>query len=170
MRETPTTSARSPLSNQSIFTSLVVAGLLAGCCLAVAQESPHVASRSSSPQYVAGELIVKLKPEAGEVLEAALHAGQPPVNTGLAWFDALNVRYEVSAIQPLFAHQPDVAEITRKYPQRSRRAPPGAKAPSLQYLYKLTMRQDVNVLQAASDYAAHPDVEYAQPNSLVTIQ
>ena len=155
----------------STFTiaSLLLIGA-AGCTLHAAQEGTARSSEIDVPRYVAGELIVKLKPEAGEILDGALQAAAPPTHTELPWLDALNRRYGVSAIEPVFAHQPDLDEIKRKYPERSRRAPPDARPPNLKYIYKLTMRHDVDVIQAAADYAKQPDVEYAEPNAIATIQ
>ena len=139
-----------------------------GCGATRAQETRQPSAAEPTQSYVPGELIVKLKPEAGKALAATLQAGRPPTQTGLAWFDALNQRYGVRQLAPLFPDQRDIEDIRRKYPERARRAPPNATAPSLQYIYKLTMPQDADILQAAADYAKQPDVEYAQPNYLAT--
>ena len=160
-----------PSKSKTVRTVGVVTLILLGMgCRRLSAQELTQQEHGHTARYVAGELIVKLKPEAGAALDAALQAGQPPTNTGLARFDALNTRYGVRAIEPLFSHTPGVEEIRRKYPERSRRAPPGVQTPSLRYLYKLTMRHEVNVLQAAQDYAANPELEYAQPNHLATIQ
>ena len=158
-------------SAASTFTiaSLLLIGA-AGCKLRAAQERTSRPKEIDTPRYVAGELIVKLTPEAGEVLDAALQAEAAPTHTGLPGLDALNRRYGVTAIEPVFAHQPDLDEIRRKYPERSRRAPPDATIPSLTHIYKLTMRRDADIPRAAADYGGSPDVEYAQPNALATIQ
>ncbi|MBI3997284.1 MAG: hypothetical protein HY352_06470 [Candidatus Omnitrophica bacterium] len=150
--------------------SLLLAEVIGGCRTLTAEEirepTPAVAAH-----YAAGEIIVKLKPHAGASLNAALHAGhQPPQHTGLAWFDTLARRYGVTKIERVFPHQPALEAIKQKYPQRARRAPPSAKAVNLQYIYKLTFRQDVDIEHAAADYAHHSDVEYAQPNYLAEIQ
>ena len=149
---------------------LLLCGLAGGCRSANAQEVRRSRLPAQETQHVAGELIVKLKPEAGQALDAALAAGKPPTNTGLAWLNALNARYGVTAIAPLFARQPDVEEIKRKFPERAKRAPPGATIPSLRHIYTLTLRHDAGVLKAATDYGAQPDVEYAEPNYIATIQ
>ena len=149
-------------------TFLLVA--LLGCQSTRAQAVDRTFPEPREPQYVTGELLLKLQPDAGALVEAARAAGKLPTQTGLAWFDELNARYEVSAIQRLFTQQPDVEAIKHKYPERAHRAPPDAKIPSLKYIYKLTLRQDADVLQAAQEYAAHPEAEYAEPNYLATIQ
>lgn len=149
--------------------SLLLAEVIVGCRTLTAEEI-HKPTPAAS-HYAAGEIIVKLKPHAGETLNAALHAGhQPPQHTGLAWFDTLTQRYGVTKVEPVFPQQPDFETITQKYPQRARRAPPGATAVNLQYIYKLTLRQDAGIEHAATDYAHHADVEYAQPNYLAEIQ
>lgn len=120
--------------------------------------------------YVAGELILKLAPAAGETLEAALNAERAPTRTGIGWLDVLNGRYDVTRIEPVFSSRPDFEAIRRKYPERTRRAPPGAEPPDLTHVYKLTMRREADLRRAAADYGAHSDVEYAHPNYLATTQ
>jgi len=90
--------------------------------------------------------------------------------TGLAWLDELNARYGVTKIEPVFSQTLDPHTIQRRYPQRTKRAPPGATIPSLAYVYKLTLQQDTDLRQAIADYSAQPDVTYAQPNYLATTQ
>jgi len=102
---------------------------------------------AQAPQHVAGELLVKLTPEAGAIVEAALEAGQPPAQTGVAWFDALNARYGTSRIERVFPRQT---------------GPP--------HTYKLTLRLDADLLQAAAEYRRHQGVVYAQPNLIATVQ
>ena len=124
----------------------------------------------AGPSYATGELIVKLAPEAGAVLDEALEANRPLTSIGLAWLDALDQAYGVSAIEPLFPHQVDPETIREKYPERAKRAPSTARAPTLKHIYTFRLRPDADVLQAAQDYASQPAVEYAQPNYRVTTQ
>ena len=168
------TLVRSPLKSSHAFgrsvragLSLLLTGLLLGCAASALEEHAHELPKGT---YVPGELIVKLVPEAGEQLEAALAAKRVPTETGLDWLDRLNTRYGVTKIDPVFSHHQDIEAIKRKFPERSKRAPPGAAAPSLKYIYKLTLLPSAPIPQAASDYARQPGVEYAQPNYLVTIQ
>ena len=151
---------------------LVLAIALSGCRAGQASQGAVGDAPDPPPRaaVVPGELILKLAPEAGEPLEAALAAHRALTQTGLVWLDTLNARYGVTTIEPLFAHHPDLEAIKRKYPQRTKRAPPGAQVPSLKHIYKLTLQKDADVLQAVADYHAQPEVEYAQPNYLATIQ
>jgi len=159
---------RLAMTAPSLLTVALATGTLVGCRSAsVAAVEP---AQQPETAFVAGELIVKLRPEAGRQLDEALAAGALPRHTGLAWFDQLNERYGVTKVEPLFTYQADTEDIKRKFPERTKRAPPGAEVPTLRYVYTLTMSRDANVLQAASDYTAQPDVEYAEPNYIATIQ
>ncbi len=149
---------------------IALAGIVAVCDPAAALEPAAVRENAVRPAYVAGELLVKFKPAAGKVVERSVLDGRYPNMTGLEWLDELNRRYGVARISKVFARAPDPEEVARQFPERARRAPPGVNAPTLTYIYKLTMSHHVDVLQAARDYAAHPDVEYAEPNSLATTQ
>ena len=144
-------------------------GLAMGCAMSHAG-ADEPSRGGHGPESVEGELIIKLTPSAGRTLEEPLRAGTPATATGLAWLDTLNARYGVTKIEPVFAHQPDAELMKRKYPQRTRRAPLDTEIPTLKYVYKLTLHPDANLRQAAADYGAQPDVEYAQPNYLATFQ
>ncbi len=149
---------------------IIGTSLAAGCRAGAAEPPADHATASKSRHYVAGELLVKLKPEAGQALDAALSAKRSPTATGLTWLDVLNQRYGVSAIRRLMTPSQTPEDIRRKYPERARRAPPGAHSQSAQYLYALVLRADVDLLRAAAVYSAQPGVEYAQPNYLATAQ
>ena len=136
----------------------------------IATPPPRPGTQAGKPSYASGELVIKLTPEAGAVLDQALEVNRQPTETGLAWLDALNLRYGVSAIAPVFRHHLDSEAIKRKYPERARRAPPGAKIPSLKHIYTFQMRAGTDILLAVEHYERHPGVEYAQPNYLATTQ
>ena len=111
-------------STLAIASALLIGA--AGCELRAAQEGTSRPKEIDTPRSVAGELIVKLTPEAGEVLDAALQAEAAPTHTGLPGLDELNQRYGVTAIEPVFAHQPDLDAIKRKYPELDVLVEPGA--------------------------------------------
>lgn len=150
--------------------SLLLGGMVVGCSTTFAKDASRQAMTPQQAAYVPDTLILKLTPDAGKALDTALQSTQAPMPSGLAWLEALNTRYGVTTIAPLFPHQSDVEEIKRKYPERARRAPGGAPLPPLNYVYKLTLAPDADVLHAAADYGAQPDVEYAQPDYLATTQ
>ena len=136
----------------------------------VQEDRPTTRAPAATPGYVPGELIVKLTPEAGQVLDQALKVGRPPTATGLVWLDVLGQRYGVTTIVPLIRHHTDPEAIKAKFPGRAKRAPPGAQPQGLRHIYTFQLRSDVNLLQAVTDFGSHPDIEYAQPNYRVTIQ
>ncbi len=140
-----------------------------GCSPSSAGEHRQPVSQAGA-RVVAGELIIKLKPPAGEVLDQALDLKRSATQTGLAWLDTLNAQYGVTTIELIFPHQPGVESIQRTFPQRARRTPPNTQPPTLRYIYKFTLSPSVDLVRAAAAYAGHPDVVYAQSNYLATTQ
>ena len=130
---------------------------------------PLPASSSGSASVVPGELLVTFTEPAARAIEQARANGTLP-RTGIASLDALFARYEVATIEPVFARAPSADTVRAKYPQRARRAPPDATLPDLSRAYRLTLKRDADVRQAAHLFSADPHVESAQPNALVTIQ
>lgn len=121
--------------------------------------------------YVPGQILIRLNERAGEMIEAARGIAGSPTTTGIGWFDALNARYGVTNIEGVFEHAFDLDTIRERFPERARRAPwNDPEPPSLRYVYKLTLRPEIDVRQAVADYAAQPDVLYAEPNYLATTQ
>lgn len=121
------------------------------------------------PAYAPGELLVKLTPAASAELTAALDAGRYPGVLGIFWLDELSVQYDVEKIEPLFrAYDPDATR--QRYPQRARRAPKDAVAPQMDTIYKFMLKSDTDVPSAAAAYKQRPEVIYAEPNYLATIQ
>ena len=173
-----TTSERSPLKNSHAFRrpvrralalALSLTGLLPSGAASALEAHTHDLPKQG--RDVSGQLIVKLRPAAGARLEQALRDHWTSLeSTGLDWLDRLNARYGVTKITPTFSAPPDIEMIKRKFPQRTKRAPPGADVPRLQYIYTFTVSSTVAIPQAAADFAAHPDIEYAHPNYLMTIQ
>lgn len=142
----------------------------AGCQASQAGSVPDPRAPASGAQAVAGEVIVRLRPQAGERLAEALRAGRPATRTGIAWFDALGARFGLSAIEPVFGVVQDPETVRRRFPARARRAPAGSQAPDLEHVYRLRFSPDIIPQAAAAAYGAQPEVEYAQPNYLATIQ
>jgi hypothetical protein len=150
---------------------LGMAMVLVGCA------SPSASSRSldgsSRPRpeagaFAPGELLVVFTPDAAEAVERARQEGRLPM-TGLASLDTLMTTYGVRAIEPVFAHAPSPEAIKEKFPQRARRAPPGAALPDLGRHYRLVMNPVVPVEQAVAAFRADPGVESASPNYTVSI-
>ncbi len=156
---------------------LCLVGFVVGCSsrhtMSVPQTSVPTRPWSGGargPAIAAGQLILKLKPDAGRRVEAARAQGAGPTSTGLPWFDALNRGFRVQRFEPVFPSIPDPDRLRARYPERARRAAGGTASTSLRYVYKLVLPSETDVRQAAAAYRAQPDVEYAEPNYLATIQ
>lgn len=139
-------------SSPTLPSLLVVAMLLGVGCSISHAEPPGAPPACSATQVAASELIVKFTPQTGRLIEQARAQGLLPTQLGIAWLDALNFRYGVSDLRPVF------------------RVPPGAEVAALRYVYVLALRANTPVLQAAQDYAESPEVIYAQPKCLTSTQ
>lgn len=161
---------------------LLLSGILGGCRLGPSVTSarlnadaarhatrPHRGPASERP-YAAGELLLKLSAEIGARLDQALTEQRAATYTGIEWLDAMNARYGVERIEPLFASPMDVEAVRRRFPERAKRAPPDAQVHKLAHVYKLTMPEHTDMPRASAEYGAQPDVEYAHPNYLAGIQ
>jgi len=165
-----------PVRNAATVTLRVgwcLAILVIGCAsadgdLRSTRHAPDTEAPTRHPRYAAGELIFKLKEAAGQQLEAALAEGRTPEQTGVLWFDALAAQYGITEIRPLFRPLADPEAIARQFPERARRAPPGATVPDLRYIYHLTFQGDTETLEVVSAFANQPDVVYAEPNYIAT--
>jgi len=150
---------------------LVAMSCLSAAGLAQAElKPPGKKPAGVHPTYVADELLVKLTEAAGSQIEAALTEGRPANRTGLAWFDALAEQYTMTHITPLFRRIADPETLRQRYPERARRAPPGAQSPDLRYIYKLTFQPNTDLRAAMRAFARESDVVYAEPNYIATTQ
>ncbi len=61
-------------------------------------------------------------------------------------------------------------ELIAKLEVRQKRAPEGAIAPKLNNIYVLKTKDNVNLVSMVAEYKANADVEYAEPNYMVTAQ
>lgn len=143
----------------------VVALLLVSASqLACAQVQPY---KGANTAYVSGELLVKVTEEAAKHIEQARQQGTLPV-VGIESLDRLFAKYDVSAIEPIFMAQ-DIEAIKERFPERAKRAEPGAEVPELSGLYRLRLNPKADVQEAVGEFTRNPHVEYAQPNHLMTI-
>ena len=146
--------------------------------------------RPAPPAYVAGELIVKFKESVTQCVHCLVRLKRPLTDATTDHADSLDrllAKYHVRAARPLFRSEAaeqqrwgaDVVvtlaqlrqveaeareAIARRFPQRAKRAPADAVVPETVHIYVLEMPDDVDVLQAASEFSADPHVAYAQPN------
>jgi|GEM_PF-1179811 len=139
--------------------------------------------KQPSPQFVAGELIVKLKDTIDEVRVQSL--------------DALNQKYAVRAIDKVFKGRPAKDRTSRpvqyseewywyldkgltkekKENSTSSNLPAQQNQPvskpgfsNLSNIFVLKVPKHIDILEMAREYAQCPNVEYAQPNYIRTAQ
>ncbi|MFH1777297.1 MAG: S8 family serine peptidase [Candidatus Omnitrophota bacterium] len=146
----------------------------------------HSGSGILKPEYAPGEIIVKFKDEAGQVLNKKLTPVDLSLSTtatGISSIDNLNYKHKVKKIAPVFKALKKKMmstgmsmtayneEIKAKFPKRAARAPKDKKVPNLTNIYKLTMEdKDANILAICEQYKKDPNVEYAEPNYIAMIQ
>ncbi|PIQ83593.1 MAG: hypothetical protein COV75_06490 [Candidatus Omnitrophica bacterium CG11_big_fil_rev_8_21_14_0_20_63_9] len=134
---------------------LAIAGALllatAGCATGHAEYREPPSGDAQEGRFISGQLVVKLAPEAGRRVEHALTEGRAVTSLGVDELDALNARYGVSELRPVYPHVSDQAE-------------------TLKYTYLLILHSSADVAQAAQEYSAASVVEYAQPNYLASTQ
>ncbi|MCJ7699779.1 hypothetical protein MUO56_06015 [Candidatus Bathyarchaeota archaeon] len=102
-------------------------------------------------QFVANELMIKFRQGMVPTEPNAAVGGY--VQTGLSSIDALNAKYCIDSIEPLM-RDPDEHEIKYGFDRV--------------YLFKST--RDFDVQEAVEEYSTDPNVEYAEPNYIVTIR
>jgi|GEM_PF-7035268 len=145
------------------FSTMLVVIAACGALVAADDQLP-----AETPARVPGEILIKVTPEARTAIERARAAGQLP-HTGVASFDAVLTRLGATAIEPLFP-QFDPKRIAQKFPKRAARAPEDAAIPELSRLYKVVVSLDTDIPAAAAELGQDPHVEYAEPNSVVSIE
>lgn len=104
-------------------------------------------------QYVKGEILIGLKTEAIPLLRD--QDPFDPTNTGILSLDALNTKYGVQAMIPVF---PGLEEDET------------AVKAGLSRVFKLVVSKDIDVQSMAREYANDPHIEYAEPVHIVTVQ
>lgn len=154
-------------------TSLLAGFMLFGCASAsvinAELQQPSDQLPQEPPTYVSGEMIVKFTPDVRPAIEQARSQGRFPT-VEIPSLNTLFQQYGVSAIEPVFAGTQSPEEIRAKFPERAKRAPEGVEIPDLSTTYLLTMDPHADVLAAVAAFAADPNVEYAEPNRILTIQ
>jgi subtilisin family serine protease len=162
-----------------------VAGLLTGSTGASAVPPAATTSSSDSARYSPRELIIKLRPTAATNLRSALateRAVSPPPLT--ASLDELNTQFGVSHITSVFQTGPAMHErvailkrrdtstlndAERNLLRRAQRAPQDVLPPQLDNIFLLTLSPEQPVEAAMDAYSRDPDVVYAEPNMVGTL-
>ncbi len=164
------------------LSGVLLAGI-AAAFLFLTSEVLSVEKQTSGPVYKPGEIIVKFKKGAAEILEEQLSKGETPGELKLSTsLDDLSRRYKVKKIKPLIKGfkaerqrirgllEKDKASLTKREEhlvRRLKRAPKGAKVPELDRIYKIELEEGQSAEQAVAEYKKNPDVEYAELNYIV---
>ncbi len=138
------------------------------------------------PEYAPGEVIVKFKDSVKECVHCLLEEKRSFANAtsdSSNSLDQLNKRYQVKSARPLCSqwhhksiteskrmYQKAMEETKRKFPHRFARAPKNAKQPDFTHIYVLEVTKDADIPAICEAYNQDPEVEYAEPNYIYTIQ
>ncbi len=131
--------------------------------------------------FVPDELVVAFRPGVGEAVVASLSGAQRPTAPVAAGLDSLLAR--VGAISAERVHRSleddggkllitarERAEATaRRFAARSARRSLAGPIPGLENVYRVRLSEGSDVLAALASLASDPDVVYAEPNFLVTV-
>jgi len=141
---------------------------------------------ADTPQYVPDEIIVKFTKPVADILEKEhvqkkKPARQLKLNSSL---DKLNKKYMVKNFTQIFKsfkknrqkilslNKKNKSQLTAKeihLLKRLQRAPKNARIPDLDRIYKIDLEEGQSVEEAVSEYKQDPNVEYAEPNYIFSI-
>lgn len=135
---------------------------------------------AAPPRYVAPEVLVGFNDRVTECAEARFRLDRSLRSPSL---DGLFQRFGVREVRALFrtagSRPTPLAELRRQeeetsrgvreaFPVRARRA--AGAGPSLSHVYRLTLAPDADMEAAVAAFRRDPHVEFAEPNSLMSIQ
>jgi len=120
-----------------------------------------------------GRIIVKFHTSSslgGEVVELFENNIAFESISHTPYLDSLNEKYQLMNVTKVFKSKLDIEEIKRKFPERSKRIPKGAKLPNLDYTYTFEFsKENLDWEMVSQEYALDDNVEYAQPDYTVVI-
>jgi subtilisin family serine protease len=125
------------------------------------------------PGYERGVLLVKFKPALADSLAVKLKKAGA-ADRGLILLptslQAFTRKYRVSSIEPLFAaslvSSAHLAQIKKRFPQRTLRAKETKQGPRLDDIFKLRLDRQVDLERAAKELSADTQVVFAEPNRI----
>jgi len=176
------------IERTSVFWA-AVSGFLALCWLASAAEIPETTGYPAGDYTTAVDnaIIIKFRQPVADAVEKQLKAKTPPEKLRLSKaLDTLNAQFKVKTIRPLFKnfkenrHQLNALQVKnyallteneRHILRRLNRAPKGLQVPALDRIYKLQVElpQGQSLQDVVEAYKSNPDVEYAEPDYIVSI-
>jgi len=131
---------------------LVLALIVCAAAFALPDLSRPVTTGPDGEQHVAGQLIIELAPALrGRV---SLSSADGVALFGVPALDEMSRRWQVNDVSPLLRH-PNPGPVARRY------------GCDLQYIVQFAAGQDV--APVAAEYEALPEVEYACPNGVMTL-
>ncbi|MDP2683795.1 MAG: S8 family serine peptidase [bacterium] len=173
----------------------LAAGLIAGMVLKIESKEPQAVSTSSiNPfttlkkpiQYAKDEIIVKFVPTVGDEIGQVFKEGNKlSIITSTDNLDNLNVKYNVDSIERVFkglenkakaqgqefiTTQEEKLELDNKFPERTARVSQNTTLPDLENSYIIKLKEEAEITQVIADYQKDPDVVYAEPNYIYTME
>ncbi|MFH1111938.1 MAG: S8 family serine peptidase [Patescibacteria group bacterium] len=134
---------------------------------------------------VPGEIIIKFKEKSAALIDRNLNPQTmkpSPGQTGLPSVNALNSKYKIKDIAPVFkelkvkqlqtnkSYKQLFAETKSKFTQRAKRVPKNTQIPNLTNIYKLELQdENADILAICEEYKKDPNVEYCEPNYIATV-
>ncbi|MHC4620243.1 MAG: S8 family serine peptidase, partial [Planctomycetota bacterium] len=164
---------------RTVIPNLIVL-LVAAACAPAADTFP-------SERYVPNRILIKFRPHVAHAIEQQLNVNTAPARFTLSpELDRLNAKYKTKQIKPLFKDfkknrqslnavlKKDKALLTEKEIRilaRLRRAPAHAEVPDLERIYRIELALEPGQLleDAVAAYNHNPDVEYAEPDYILSV-
>ncbi len=119
-------------------------------------------SIAQQPQYVPGEVIVKLR-NINAKFSQKLKSGV--LKTEISSLDKLNEKFKVSEMERVFKGVKEPQTFSYSKQKASY-----VSVPDLFPIFKVTFSKDVDVMQAVNAYKSDPNVQWAEPNYIVYSQ
>ena len=126
----------------------------------------------TSPTYAPARMIIKFKEDSPLIKEVEKSIDPKDIQnlTLNPYLNALNQKYGLVKISKPHKDPRSIEEIIQKYPERAKRMPKKYKTPNIRPTYVFEFKnKNVNVLTMCAEYAKDPDVKYAEPDYLMTI-
>jgi hypothetical protein len=129
------------------------------CAVAAATAVPPSATQ------VPGRVILRLSQALAPQMQAAIARGRGAVSpSGSPALDVLMRRHAATGMRAPFAARATQAVLAARFPRRAARAMPGT--PALERIFVLELASDLDVEQAAREYAQLPGVVWAEPDRI----
>lgn len=122
---------------------------------------------------VEGQVIVKFKPTSrlGKIADQLFIQGYHFASmTGNSLLDEINIKYQVISYEKLYKDPRSAQDIVEKYPERAKRIPQDSIIPEINFTYIISYHSKSNYKLVCNDFEKSLDIEFCQPNKILTIQ